>query len=146
MAQTRDVFSDYARKIVARIAKEIVCEGYGIQHADLHSDSREAHLVFARQTAIYLAHIVGQLTLNEVAAIFRRGRSTISHACINIEDRRDSPVFDLQLDYMEKRMRKRLDEFRLDFVSFDESSRERKNYSLEAKREPTFRRQSHECG
>ena len=41
-------------------------------------------------------------------SVFRRDRTTVSHACVNIEDRRDSPLFDLQLDYMEKRLRERI--------------------------------------
>ena len=57
---------------------------------------------------MYLAHVVGQLTLNEVSEHFRRDRSTVSHACINVEDSRDSPVFEMQLDYMEHRLRERI--------------------------------------
>lgn len=95
--------------MTARMAKEIVCEAYYIPHSDLLARDRGgAHLALARQTAMYLAHVVGQLTLNEVSGIFGRDRSTISHACINIEDRRDSPIFDLQMEYMEKRLRDRI--------------------------------------
>ena len=104
-----DRFSSAACKVIARMAKEVVCEAYGTPHADILSKDRgDARLAQARQASMYLAHVVGQLTLNEVADCFGRDRSTVSHACINIEDRRDSPIFDLQLDYMEKRLRERM--------------------------------------
>jgi chromosomal replication initiation ATPase DnaA len=72
------------------------------------AEKRGAELARARQIAMYLAHVVGQLTLYEVAEHFGRDRSTVSHACINIEDSRDSPVLEMQLEYMEKRLRERL--------------------------------------
>ncbi len=91
------------------MAKEVVCEAFGVPHADLIArDRRDARVSSARQASMYLAHVVGQLTLNETAECFQRDRSTVSHACINVEDRRDSPVFDLQMDYMEKRLRARI--------------------------------------
>ncbi len=95
-------------KVIARMAREVVCEGFGIPHRDLIGRARCGDLVRGRQTAMYLAHVVGQLTLSEVGLLFGRDRSTVSHGCIHIEDRRDSPLFDLQLDYMEKRLRIRL--------------------------------------
>lgn len=94
--------------MIARLAREVACEGFNISHSELVGRSRSGSLPLARQTAMYLAHVVGQLTLNDVAVLFGRDRTTVSHACVNIEDRRDSPLFDLQLDYMEKRLRERI--------------------------------------
>lgn len=113
-----DFFSLGAQKIIARMAREIVCEAFGISHAALHAGPRgDVQLALARQTAMYLAHVVGQLTLHEIADIFNRDRSTVSHACNNIEDRRDSPVFNLQVEFMEKRLRARINRFRRDVLS-----------------------------
>ncbi len=109
MPKKSDRFSQTACKLTVRMAKEIVCEAYGIPHASLMTTERRgADLARARQIAMYLAHIVGQLTLHEVAEQFQRDRSTVSHACINIEDSRDSPILELQLAYMEQRLRERL--------------------------------------
>ena len=109
MPKKSDRFSQTACRLIARMAKEIVCEAYSIPHAELMaSDRRGAALSRARQIAMYLAHVVGQLTLNEVSEFFHRDRSTVSHACINIEDSRDSPVIELQLDYMERLLRDRI--------------------------------------
>ncbi len=97
------------RMLVARMAKEIACEAYGISLGDLNARDRgHSNIALARQCAMYLAHIVGQLTLGEVSETFDRDRSTVGHACNNVEDRRDSPMFDMQLDYMEKQLRKRI--------------------------------------
>lgn len=112
MGTGKIAFSGYAQKIIARMAREIACEAFGVSHAELYGEARgDAHLALARQTAMYLAHVVGQLSLNELAGLFGRDRSTVSHACINIEDRRDSPIFDLQIGYMEKRLRQRINSF-----------------------------------
>lgn len=109
MPKKSDRFSQIACKLIARMAKEVVCEAYCIPHAELMApDRRSAALARARQVAMYLAHVVGQLTLNEVSEFFGRDRSTVSHACINVEDSRDSPVLELELDYMEGRLRARI--------------------------------------
>ncbi|MBT8473579.1 MAG: hypothetical protein KJN99_13305 [Marinicaulis sp.] len=76
--------------------------------------------------AMYLARVVGQLALSEVAEIFGRDRSTVSHGCANIADRRDSPLFDMQMEYKEKRLRKRIRQYRLQNPDAKENSLERK--------------------
>ena len=109
----KDAFSDQSCRVIARLAKEVVCEANALPHAAMLDGSRgDSRVVLARQTAMYLAHVVGQLTLNEVATYFRKNRTTVSHSCTNIEDRRDSPIFDLQLEFMEKQLRARIDVFR----------------------------------
>lgn len=55
----------------------------------------------ARQTAIYLVHIVLAWPLWKVAAAFGRDRSTASHAVHTIEDLRDDAAFDARLTVME---------------------------------------------
>ncbi len=109
MPKKSDRVSNTACKLTARMAKEIVCEAYGLPHASLMTPERRgAELARARQVAMYLAHVVGRLTLNEVAEYFGRDRSTVSHACINVEDSRESPMLEMQLEYMEKLLRERL--------------------------------------
>lgn len=49
---------------------------------------------FRRQVAIYLAHVDLGLPYKVLADLFRRDRTTVSHACAVIEDRRDHPAFD----------------------------------------------------
>lgn len=63
-----------------------------------------ADVAFARQVAMYLAHVVFSLSYNEVAALFRRERSTVVHACAVVEDARDDADLDERLDKLEDRL------------------------------------------
>lgn len=113
MSIDRDAYSEQSCRVIARLAKEVVCEANALPHAAmLDGARRDFRLALARQTAMYLAHVVGQLTLNEVATCFKKNRTTVSHSCTNIEDRRDSPLFDLQIEFMEKQLRARIDDYR----------------------------------
>ena len=113
MPNREDAFSDQSCRVIARLAKEVVCDANALPHTVMLNGTRgDSHVALARQTAMYLAHVVGQLTLSEVATYFKKNRTTVSHSCTNIEDRRDSPIFDLQLEFMEKQLRARIDEYR----------------------------------
>lgn len=69
----------------------------------LRSTTRgRAHIALARQIAMYLAHVVCGLSLTEVGRIFDRDRTTVSHACALVEDRRDDRVFDRLLELLER--------------------------------------------
>ena len=59
----------------------------------------------ARQTAIYLVHIVLGWPLRRAAAAFGRDRTTGSHAVQLIEDLRDDAHFDARLSTMETCLR-----------------------------------------
>lgn len=59
----------------------------------------------ARQTAIYLVHIVLGWPLRRAAAAFGRDRTTGSHAVQLIEDLRDDASFDARLTNMEACLR-----------------------------------------
>ena len=57
---------------------------------------------FARQIAMYLAHVGFGLSMAEVGKAFGRDRTTVVHACHLIEDRRDDVRFDQMLDHLEQ--------------------------------------------
>jgi hypothetical protein len=57
---------------------------------------------FARQIAMYLAHVGFGLSMAEVGRAFERDRTTVLHACHLIEDRRDDVRFDQLLDHLEQ--------------------------------------------
>lgn len=63
---------------------------------------RSARAAFARQVAMYLAHVVCGLSVTEVGLIFARDRTTVAHACELIEDRSDEPELDARLEYLER--------------------------------------------
>lgn len=59
-------------------------------------------MALARQTAMYLAHCAGGLSLTEVGVLFNRDRTTVAHACAVVEDRRDEPNFDRAIELLER--------------------------------------------
>jgi hypothetical protein len=69
---------------------------------ELRAPSRRAPAVaFARQSAMYLAHVVLGLRYSEIGRLFRRDRTTAAYACQLIEDRRDDPAIDRVLHTLE---------------------------------------------
>lgn len=56
----------------------------------------------ARQVAMYLAHVAGQIPVNRLRAPFGRDAATIMHNIQHIEDLRDEgSVFDVELTKLE---------------------------------------------
>lgn len=47
-----------------------------------------------RQISMYVCHVVLQISLKDIGYAFGRDRTTVSHACHVVEDRRDDPAFD----------------------------------------------------
>ncbi len=60
-----------------------------------------ATVAFARQSAMYLAHVVLRLDFKSTGRLFRRDRTTAAHACRIVEQRRDDPAIDRLLDTLE---------------------------------------------
>ena len=58
-------------------------------------------LSFARQVTMYLVHVVYQINLSRVARVFKRDRTTVSHACHMVEDCREDPLFDEKIMRLE---------------------------------------------
>ncbi len=67
---------------------------------------RQARTAFARQVAMYLAHVGCGLSYSEVGRLFGRDRTTAAYACKLIEDRRDDPDFDLSVEKLEQVVRR----------------------------------------
>lgn len=75
---------------------------YGVEAGILDHPTRgRSRIAFARQVAMYLAHVTFGLTLTAVGRAFGRDRTTVSHACALIEDARDDPDFDRTLELLE---------------------------------------------
>lgn len=94
---------DHSRADLRRAVDQAVISVFGVSLYELAELTRgNARVALARQTAMYLAHTVGQLTLTEVGEMFGRDRTTVAHACSVVEDRRDDPNFDRALEVMER--------------------------------------------
>ena len=65
------------------------------------STRRSPYVAFARQSAMYLAHVTFGLNYSEVARAFGRDRTTAAHACQVIEERRDDPAVEAVLGSLE---------------------------------------------
>ncbi|MEO8651382.1 MAG: helix-turn-helix domain-containing protein [Hyphomicrobiaceae bacterium] len=75
---------------------------YSIERGILDHPTRgRSRVAFARQVAMYLAHIAFGLTLTTVGRAFGRDRTTVSHACALVEDARDDPEIDRTLELLE---------------------------------------------
>ena len=71
------------------------------------SERRSARTAFARQAAMYLAHVAFGLSYTDVGRAFGRHRTTAAHACRLVEDRRTDPDLDTQLASLEHLLRRR---------------------------------------
>lgn len=94
---------DRANATLALVSIElVVCPALGVTCNELRARTRSrASVAFARQVAMYLAHVVYGMSLKDAAALFRRDRTTAAHACSVIEDKRDDPAFDTFMEHIE---------------------------------------------
>ncbi|MBZ0216225.1 MAG: hypothetical protein K8F25_06730 [Fimbriimonadaceae bacterium] len=94
--------SDEAWRGVAQIIGTIVASAFRVPLADIRSpNSGCATVASARQVALYLVHVGFGLTFTQTGHLFGRDRTTVSHACRAVEERREDPDFDACLDYLE---------------------------------------------
>ncbi len=86
-----------------RLIENLVAAALGIAVSELRGRSRgRAAAAFARQTAMYLAHVHFGISLSQVGRTFGRDRTTVAHACARVEDRRDDPKFERILGFLER--------------------------------------------
>ena len=79
-----------------------VARDFGLEMAALFAPTRGApRAAFARQVAMYLAHIGFELSFGTISRAFDRDRTTVSHACHVIEDGRDDIWLDCRLEALE---------------------------------------------
>jgi len=84
------------------LMEEAVAAAFAVPANELRAPSRRtAGAAFARQCAMYLAHVAMGLSLCAVGRIFHRHRTTAAHACQLVEKRRDDPAIDRRLDMLE---------------------------------------------
>lgn len=55
-----------------------------------------------RQIAMYVCHVALSMSLTEIGLGFGRDRTTVSHACRVVEDRRDDPAYDRFVEAVER--------------------------------------------
>ncbi|MCO5129878.1 MAG: chromosomal replication initiator DnaA [Xanthobacteraceae bacterium] len=92
---------------VLRAVTLCVARDFGLDPADLLARTRGApRVAFARQVAVYLAHVSFGLSFAAIGRLFHRDRTTVAHACRVIEDRRDDRELDRRLTALERACRR----------------------------------------
>lgn len=90
-----------ARRICHDIAR-LVAEEFELDAAAVTSPTRGSpHAAYARQVAMYLAHVGFALSFEAIGRAFDRDRTTVSHACRVVEDSRDDAGLDRRLAALE---------------------------------------------
>jgi chromosomal replication initiation ATPase DnaA len=97
------------RQRAAELISTAVAAAFTVPVSELRASSRRrAPVAFARQSAMYLAHVTLGLTFAEVGRVFGRDRTTAAHACRRIEDRRTEVQLDAALAELEQALRRDL--------------------------------------
>lgn len=109
-------FSEFGRRagrergkyLATQIIIDAVARAFIISPLQLTARSRgPASVALARQTAMYLAHVVLGLSYTRAGRLFGRDRTTVAHACRLVEEMRDDAAFDTRLDALERALRAR---------------------------------------
>ncbi|MGD9925198.1 MAG: helix-turn-helix domain-containing protein [Pseudorhodoplanes sp.] len=81
---------------------EAIEAAFDVDRNELGAATRGRGVVaLARQTGMYLARVAFGMKLTDAGHLFGRDRTTASHACRLVEDRRDDPGFDALLSAIE---------------------------------------------
>jgi len=100
----------FYRKRVVTASLELAAKVCGVEMTLVAANRRRSPIAFARQLAMYFCHVVADMSLRDVAIQFGRDRTTVSHACHAIEDRRECPNFDRQIEHLERRFKQQIKE------------------------------------
>lgn len=78
-----------------RIVRQLTAEMLALvsERVQMRRDRRRA-ACHVRQIAMYICHVVLQLSLTDIGTAFGRDRTTVGHACNVVEDRRDDKAYD----------------------------------------------------
>ncbi len=84
------------------LLESAIAAAFGVPVDELRAPSRRAaDVAFARQSAMYLAHVTLGLSYSAVGKLFHRDRTTAAYSCKLVEDRRDDATIDMLLQMLE---------------------------------------------
>jgi len=88
---------------LCRLIEKAIAAAFAVPVDELRAPTRRSAVAaFARQTAMYLAHVVLGQSYSATGRLFGRDRTTAAHACALVEERRDDPVVDSLLQALEQ--------------------------------------------
>ncbi len=103
---TRPFHVEGSRSEPCLMAAMLAAEAVGVPvDVVIRSRRRDRRCTSARALAMYLAHVGLGLPMTRVAAGFSRHRSTVSHACRKIEERREVAGWDCWVAALEESVR-----------------------------------------
>ena len=83
----------------------VVSQATNVREADFFAPSRLGlPAANARQLAMYLCHVLLEMTMTDVGCAFGRDRTTVAHACAQIEDSRDDEVVNARIQRLEDKI------------------------------------------
>ena len=75
------------------IVDELVARTFRLPRTALYAGTRcRKNVAFARQVAMYLAHVCLSYPLKDIAGHYCRDRTTVAYACRVVEDRREEEI------------------------------------------------------
>ncbi len=87
---------------ICRLIEAATAAAFAVPIDELRAPSRSTQTIaFARQSTMYLAHVMLGLNYSATGLLFHRDRTTAAHACQVVEDRRDDPAIDRLLQWLE---------------------------------------------
>lgn len=91
------------RRIVCMVVRQLTAELLGVvgDRQEVRRARRRASC-HVRQIAMYVCHVALSMSYGEIAEAFGLDRTTVSHACHVVEDRRDDPAFDTFVSTVER--------------------------------------------
>jgi len=94
--------SERTARRLCELAALAVAGAFEVPLGELHASTRrDRPVAFARQVAMYLAHVSFGLTYTAIGHAFGRDRTTAAHACRLVEERRDDPAAEALLTSLE---------------------------------------------
>lgn len=91
------------RRIVCMVVRQLTAELLGVvgDRAEVRRARRRASC-HVRQISMYVCHVALSMPYGEIAEAFGVDRTTVSHACHVVEDRRDDAAFDTFVSTVER--------------------------------------------
>jgi len=90
----------------AGMSQLVVANAYGLALDEMRAPSRVSlKVAFARQVAMYLAHVAFSMSMSAVARGFGRDPSTARYAILRVESLREDPELDRTLGFLESTLR-----------------------------------------
>ncbi|WP_457582649.1 helix-turn-helix domain-containing protein [Ensifer canadensis] len=94
---------EMSTRLTCRLVQNLTAEAVRLaaDRIPVLRDRRRARC-HVRQIAMYVCHVVLQISQGDIANAFERDRTTVRHACSVVEDQRDVAEFDTFVETIER--------------------------------------------